>query len=85
MSTKENPTANGCYEKALPNEQMFILLARDPDAPSVVRFWTELRLRRIREGSAPIGDTIIATEALGCATLMEEWRNDNMGTWRKSK
>lgn len=30
MGTKSNPTQFDCYANALPDEPMFILLARDP-------------------------------------------------------
>ena len=33
-----------CFNKALPNEWLFVLLARDPAAPVAVRMWCEVRV-----------------------------------------
>lgn len=43
MTTKNNPGQFDCYEKAAPDEPMFILLARDPVAPALVEAWRALR------------------------------------------
>ena len=39
MGTKQNPGVFDCYHEAAPDEPMFVLLARDPNAPNVVREW----------------------------------------------
>lgn len=39
MGTKNNPGKFDCYAKADPDEPMFILLGRDPLAPSLVLMW----------------------------------------------
>lgn len=39
MGTKNNPGKFDCYDAALPDEPMFVLLARDP----VVREWVRRR------------------------------------------
>lgn len=39
MSTKNNPKASDCYAKALPDEPMFVLLARDPAAAHTIKSW----------------------------------------------
>jgi hypothetical protein len=83
MGTKNNPAPNDCYANALPDEPMFTLLARDPDGPSVVRYWAGLRARRIDQGSAPVSDDAVVSEALRCADAMASWRIDNDGAWRK--
>lgn len=49
MGTKNNPGAFDCYAAADPNEEMFILLARDLDAPYVVRCWADLREEQLRQ------------------------------------
>jgi hypothetical protein len=39
MGTKNNPGTYDCYDKAEPDEPMFVLLARDPTASTFVRAW----------------------------------------------
>lgn len=41
--TKNNPGPFNCYERAEPDEPMFVLLGRDPCASFVVEFWAMLR------------------------------------------
>jgi len=43
MGTKENPGRFDCYERAAPDEPMFVLLGRDPSASLLVNLWAELR------------------------------------------
>lgn len=37
--------ADSCLNRALPNELMFVLLARDKAAPAAVRAWINERIR----------------------------------------
>jgi hypothetical protein len=67
MATKNNPGEYDCYGKAQPDEPMFILLARDIDAPEVVRFWIQLKNRR---GGNNIKKLI---EAGAVAAAMSRW------------
>lgn len=67
MGTKRNPGKFDCYEAADPDEPMFVLLARDPLAPQLVREWAGRRRMRA-------GDPAKISEALDCATAMERWR-----------
>lgn len=68
MGTKNNPGAFDCYDNALPDEPMFVLLGRDRDAPSLVRLWAMVREAR--------GETLEkAAEARACANAMEKWRS----------
>ena len=39
MGTKVNPGRFDCYAKALPDEPMFTLLARDPNFYEFVKLW----------------------------------------------
>lgn len=71
MGTKTNPGKFDCYEAAAPDEPMFVLLARDPLAPYLVRLWALLKY----------GPTKFQTsreekcaEANWCANEMEHWR-----------
>lgn len=45
MGTKNNPGKFDCYDKAEPDEPMFVILGRDPVARMVVLEWARLRLR----------------------------------------
>jgi len=88
MGTKNNPGNYDCYENAEPDEPMFVLLARDPLAPFLVRLWVEHhRDRRIREWDAkdknaqeaadyPYGLDEKEMEAMACASTMEIWAQD---------
>ncbi len=66
MGTKNNPGKYDCYESADPDEPMFILLARDPLAPILVRHWAALRKHLA-------GNPSKVQEALECADAMEYW------------
>ena len=68
--SKNNPGKWDCYAKAHPDEPMFVLLARDPLAPELVRQWA---FRRWHEGK----DLPKAVEALNCANAMDNWRLAN--------
>ena len=67
MATKNNPGKYDCYENAAPDEPMFVLLARDRDAPALVRVWA---LARERRGYNPEK----VAEARVCADAMEKYR-----------
>lgn len=77
MGTKNNPGAFDCYEAADPNEPMFVLLARDPNAPGLVQTWCSIRIARIVSGASPESDMAKVREAQACAIAMEEWRKAN--------
>lgn len=73
MGTKQNPKPNDCYEKAEMDEPMFVLLARDPMAPVLVRLWAEARRVAARSDK----DIEKADEAYICASEMEMWACDH--------
>lgn len=50
MYTKINPSKTNAYANAEPNEPIFTLIGRDPDAALIVHIWATLRLRQIRIG-----------------------------------
>lgn len=85
MATKENPGAFDCYANALPDEPMFILLARDPSAPLLVERWAIDRDAAILRGERPAGDMAAVREAGACAAAMREWRarNAEAAPWRR--
>jgi hypothetical protein len=66
MATKNKPGRFDCYENAAPDEPMFILLARDGMAPSLVESWA---FARELEGE----DADKVEEARECARSMREW------------
>lgn len=71
MGTKNNPGEFDCYANAEPDEPMFILLARDPLAPRLVRQWAVERQMRGDFDEAKL------QEAIECADAMQAWREDN--------
>lgn len=66
----ENPES--CFNTAYDQEQLFVLLARDPAAPVAIRAWITERLRL---GRNKPGDEQIR-EAYECAALMELQRSE---------
>ena len=84
MGTKNNPGVFDCYANALPDEPMFVLLARDPDFQRLLLEWAERRSFDIRCGERPESDRGMVQEAIECGKRGAEWRRDNMGKWRKS-
>lgn len=72
MGTKTNPGKYDCYAKAEQDEPLFVLLARDPLAPSLVRHWVELRnVMGLDDGFEKL------REANQCADDMENWAADH--------
>ena len=67
MATKNNPGNHDCYANADPDEPMFILLARDPLAPILVRLWADLRAHAA-------GNPSKVSEAQHVAEDMIRWR-----------
>lgn len=72
LKTLELHDGNSCFNKALPNEMVFALLARDPVAAAVVRFWAD---ERVRKGLNKPDDEQI-TDALDCADYMDGQRDE---------
>ncbi len=71
MGTKNEPGAYDCYANAEPDEPMFVLLARDDRAPSLVDEWADISEGR---GTNPAK----VTEARACADAMRAWRKANL-------
>lgn len=82
MGTKLTELRDGCFHAALDDEPMFVLLARDPDAPRVIRNWAAARTEDIERGRRPASDASKVVEARRCADQMEKWRAANDGAWR---
>jgi len=68
MGTKNNPGRFDCYDKAEPDEPMFVLLARDKTAPLLVDMWVMLQDEINDEKHH---------EAKQCAEKMREWHSKN--------
>lgn len=83
MGTKENPGKFDYYKIALPDEPMFILLARDPDFQRLVHKWAKRRMKDVQCGQRPQADVAMVAEAEECAWNGQKWRQDNNGIWRK--
>lgn len=64
-----------CFNKAQPDEIIFVLRSKDPAAPNTIRRWAEERCRL--DLNTP-GDPNIQ-EAWQCATQMEEQRKEMYG------
>jgi len=80
MGTKLH--GDSCYDNALPEEPMFVLLARDKSAPRYVRLWALQRRALIETGEKPLSDMAQVLEAEAHADKMEAWRFENDGAWR---
>ena len=67
MGTKNNPGKFDCYDAAEPDEPMFVLMGRDPDASMLVVLWAAVRAKRGTTSADKIA------EANACSSAMEEW------------
>lgn len=81
MGTKMD--GDRCYDAAMPNEPMFVLLARDESSPKLVRQWAAIRQSLISAGLKPETDLAQVNEAFALADRMETWRRDADEAWRK--
>ena len=70
MGTKNAPAKFDCYRNAEPDEPMFVLLARDKDAPALITIWAHYRMRMAQTPA----DVEQAREALDVAQSMIAWR-----------
>lgn len=81
MGTKQEGDRG--YDAALDDEPMFVLLARDPSAPALVRQWAAQRRVDIEAGTRPEADRAQVEEAERLAERMKTWRMDADEAWRK--
>lgn len=68
--TEELKNPHSCINKAHESEMVFVLLARDPVAPILIREWVKMR---VAIGKNKPDDAQIL-EALQCADTMEKER-----------
>ena len=85
MSTKNNPSLFSCADRALPDEPVFELLARDPSFAKLLRLWADEREAAIRCGDRPPADIEQVREARVCADLGEQWRRAHLYEWRPNQ
>lgn len=69
--TQELNNPQSCINRAMPNEMVFVLLARDPAAAQTIIFWCA---ERVRVGKNNPDDPEII-EALGVASIMQKQRH----------
>lgn len=74
MATKNNPGPFDCHAAAAPDEPMFVLLGRDPNAPALVRQWAMERSKMGADEQPKV------MEALSVAADMERYRLDRAAT-----
>lgn len=66
----------GCFYRALEDEPVFVLLARDPCAAETVRWWVTLRQALIGRGEKPLEDHETLASAMKDAASMVAWRSE---------
>ena len=76
MKKRDELTQHGCLSKALDDEMLFVLLARDPAAPIAIEAWVQARYKL---GLNQPGDPKI-NEALECAYQMRKQREQGTFT-----
>jgi hypothetical protein len=72
-----------CIDRALDEEPVFELLARDPAFGRLVRAWADERQAAIRAGDRPHVDMNQVREARNFAEDGEKWRRENLYSWRR--
>jgi hypothetical protein len=70
LKVNELRDPGSCLNRALPNERLFVLLARDASAPEAIRAWIA---HRVRTGKNALHDHLIQ-EAVRCADAMDAER-----------
>lgn len=90
MGTKLSPGEFDVYGALLPDEPYFVLAARDPSAPEMLRIWSRHRRDRVLEesGNHPFtekqeSDLRKCTASDAVADDMVIWRKANDGRWRQ--
>ena len=77
MGTKRNPGAFDCYAQASDDEPIFVLLARDANAPEAVAHWAETyRAKKLFLGQWDQSAAEKYNEALSCSIAMKAWRSE---------
>lgn len=74
-----------CYNSAMDDEPMFVILARDKNAPEIVEKWAMARDEAIRKGQQPTSDWKKVEEALRLSVQMRAWREKNKYKWQDQR
>ena len=82
MGTKTDPGKFDYYARALPDEPIFVLLARDPEFYELVTRWADRRERDIQCGVRPMQDMDMVHGARRCAHIGARWRRLNNEKWK---
>lgn len=84
MGTKAEPARFDCYANAEDDEPLFVLLARDRCAPTVVRAWADAReVQLVTDGGREttvdevLNEQEQIAEARRLADEMEAWRTEH--------
>lgn len=72
-NTKTHPGAFRCYEAALPDEPMFVILGRDPAGPATLEFWAQERVKQQKVHEPD--DQARIKAAIDEAKDMQDWRD----------
>lgn len=72
--TAEPPRPGFTIKEPMHGEPVFVLMARDLQAPRLIREWADQREERIVAGSAPLTDQAAVACARDIADAMEQWR-----------
>ncbi len=78
MNTLENPSKHDCRKKLLPDEPIFILRGKDPNASKTIHYWVAGYLQRGGRNLKKV------CEALDLAQQMEEWRKEHIKKEKQS-
>lgn len=62
----EEADPSSCWNRAMPHEEVFVLLGRDPAVAATLRFWAE---ERVRLGNNKAGDLQITLALLMAGRL----------------
>jgi hypothetical protein len=71
-----------CYDRLMPDEPYFELLARDPAFALLVHGWANVRESAIRSGDRPHEDGGLVADARALAEQGAVWRAANLYAWR---
>lgn len=70
----EPPRPGFTIKEPMHGEPIFVLMARDTQAPRLIREWADQREERIVAGNAPLTDQAAVANARDVADAMEAWR-----------
>ena len=71
-------------QRAMDDEPVFELLARDPTFAKYVSLWADEREAAIDCGERPESDRDQVAEARACAESGAVWRRENLYKWREN-